>query len=324
MIQRASFAALIFSALSTVTLACDTTPIKWKTLTFINKAEVNLHSFLTFTARKPETLPQLTTQLSDTDKQSLQNAVTQYQTFTKQKRFHPLFNNNELAHMTEWFGNNKPLVEIDTTALSQSYFATIGLYKAHIWPTHCKQNMQWQTQLQNKLDVYGDKINQRLSELFLGELISVPEHRVYIHARPFTRQGAFTSARQFVTHMNSYQATNNDWYALELLFHEISHVPFYLNKQLQHNIEQVFSDYGIAQHSRIWHPILFFTVGEVTRQAIAKANPDYQPYANKVNLYKGKWHYLKELEQHWQPYINGQVSMDEALHNLAKAIKERT
>ncbi|BBN83909.1 hypothetical protein PA25_38940 [Pseudoalteromonas sp. A25] len=261
--------------------------------------------------------------ITDTDKQTLKNAIAQYQNYTKQRYFHPLFNEGELALLTEWFGMHEPLIDADVNPLSQSYFATIGLYKEHFWQAHCQQNKLWQTKLQNKLTRYGDGIDAKLSELFLGELVSATKHRVFAHARPFTRQGAFTSARNFVTHTNSLQPNYRDWYALELLFHELSHVPFFNNERLKNSIEQTFVDYGIAEHARIWHPILFYTVGEVTRQAIANEHPDYLPYANKKNLYQGRWDYLTELERYWLPYINGQVSFDEALDNLAKAIKQR-
>ncbi|MBD1581931.1 hypothetical protein HC733_06510 [Pseudoalteromonas sp. S16_S37] len=261
--------------------------------------------------------------ISDTDKQTLKNSIAQYQNYTKQKYFHPLFNNNDFGLMTDGFNQGKPLAEVKTTSLSKSYFASVGLYKEHIWPRHCQQNQQWRVNLQSKLTHYGEGVYQRLSDLLLGELVSAPTHFVYAHARPFTREGAFTSARSFVTHINSFQPNYRDWYALELLFHELSHVPFFNNERLKNSIEQAFVDQGIAEHGRIWHPILFYTVGEVTRQAIVKENPDYRPYANEKHLYQGRWDYLAELERYWLPYINGQVSFGEALDNLAKAIKQR-
>ncbi|NOU50410.1 hypothetical protein HG263_07625 [Pseudoalteromonas sp. JBTF-M23] len=320
---RAFFTILAFCAFSSSALTCDNTPKGWKNLNFINSPEANLHSFLTYSARKPQSLEAFMSDssISDKDKQTLKNSVVQYQTFTKQKRFHPLFDRGELALLTEWFGKNEPLIGVNVNPVSQSYFATVGLYKEHFWQAHCQQNSIWQANLQSKLTQYGEEINQRLGQLFLGELVNVPRHRIFAHARPFTRQGAFTSGREYVTHMNTFQPSFRDWYALELLFHELSHIPFSENERLKNGIEQTFEKHGIAEHAGIWHPILFYTVGEVTRQAIIAEHPDYLPYANKKSLYKGRWDYFPELEQHWLPYINGQVSFEQALDNLAKAVK---
>ena len=64
----------------------------------------------------------------------------------------------------------------------------------------------------------------------------------------------------------------------------------------------------------------FYTIGEVIKEAIAKESPNYVPYAIHNGLYKDSLNYQDILIEYWQPYIEGQVTMEMAIENIAKQL----
>jgi hypothetical protein len=107
------------------------------------------------------------------------------------------------------------------------------------------------------------------------------------------------------------------WDAAEVLLHEASHM-------LVQPIIEAFSAQLSAQGkiSRdLWHVALFYTTGEVVRQALAARSIDYEPYLYKTGLIDRSWPRLKApIEIHWKPYVNGEIARDEAIKNVVTAL----
>src|SRR3712207_9297949 len=63
--------------------------------------------------------------------------------------------------------------------------------------------------------------------------------------------------------------------------------------------------------ANLWHAILFYTSGELTRRALARRGvSDYQPYI--LGMYgRGFGGFRRALETHWQAYLDGKVSRSE-------------
>ena len=68
---------------------------------------------------------------------------------------------------------------------------------------------------------------------------------------------------------------------------------------------------------QLWHAIIFYTAGELTRRAI----PHHVPYAVANGLWNREpWSaFRKALDAHWRPYLDGQITFDEALQRLLRA-----
>ena len=68
---------------------------------------------------------------------------------------------------------------------------------------------------------------------------------------------------------------------------------------------------------QLWHAIIFYTAGELTRRAI----PQHVPYAVANGIWNREpWSaFRKALDEHWRPYLDGQITFDEALHRLLGA-----
>jgi len=64
------------------------------------------------------------------------------------------------------------------------------------------------------------------------------------------------------------------------------------------------------------HPFIFYTAGEVSRRLL----PGHVPYAEAVGLWQraqslGAMRAL--LQRHWQPWLDAQITLDEALRRIA-------
>jgi len=63
------------------------------------------------------------------------------------------------------------------------------------------------------------------------------------------------------------------------------------------------------------HPFVFYTAGEVTRRLF----PGHVPYAESVGLWaraRDLGLMLPLLRRHWQPWLDGTISLDEALRRI--------
>lgn len=168
---------------------------------------------------------------------------------------------------------------------------------------------------------YSEEIEKRLKGLFQSELITKNIHLVDVVYKPGTKQGAYTSGRNGQTIINSTSKDYQSWFSLEMICHEISHaVSLGRESKLRKLISSVFKLNGLEGEIGIWHPIQFYTVGEVVKETISGKVPNYMPYANYNGLYKGSWHYENIIIKYWKPYIKGNVTMEIAIDNIAKQL----
>ena len=67
----------------------------------------------------------------------------------------------------------------------------------------------------------------------------------------------------------------------------------------------------------IWHPALFYMVGEVVREALASRNVSYRPYMYATGLIDRTWpKFRKPLETHWGAFVRGEISREEAIKRV--------
>ncbi|WDE04790.1 hypothetical protein SG34_026335 [Thalassomonas viridans] len=288
-----------------------------KKLVFYSNIEVNLHHFLYELARDENQLQQLQNNPALTNKQKARfsHAAQFYKTRYIDKKEHLVWSDAELGRFTALL-NNRATPENNNSELQQIFHDLLPLYQQSLWPQHFKQNQHWQRQLATKLDKYGQQIQTALEQAFQSPLVVIAQHPVDIVYKAGIRQGAYTTGRVPHTTINSTDADYAGWAALEMLFHELSHaVAVNRNSKLSQLIKAEFTDSKV----RVWHPILFYTVAQVVKQAIAAEHPNYVSYAGKQDLYMQGWGVDEAvLIKYWQPYLEGKVTMAQAIKNLAR------
>ncbi|AWF82662.1 hypothetical protein BTJ40_18625 [Microbulbifer sp. A4B17] len=327
--RRSLFSALIISALSCSALAEDQDISglkKWHSVNFESEPQLNMHLFLYELARDEDLYDTLKDEggLSFEEQALFDHAISEYRKYGANKNIHILRSDSEIADLTALLLVSNP---VGPDSVDNILYARINeisiIYKTKLWKLHHERNLKWYLDLKSKLDIYGDTISSSLEALFDEKLVA-DEHTVNIVYKPGMRQGATTSGRSFQTVINSTYPDYSDWYALEMFFHEISHANSVgRNSKLQQIISTEFSRLGLDNHKGIWHPIQFYTVGEVVKKVISKDVSEYVPYAEVRGLYTGRWDYKMVLDQNWKPYLDGEVSMETAVENIASALSKK-
>jgi hypothetical protein len=132
------------------------------------------------------------------------------------------------------------------------------------------------------------------------------------------RLGAYTSVQPRVHIVMpsgdpSYGGTNG----IEMLFHESSHA-------LINNVSQTISAAArrAGKDTRdLWHVVLFYIAGEVTRQVLAAESVDYQPYLYALRLFDNLWPAFRSpIERHVRRYVDGETSLEQMATDLVAAL----
>lgn len=280
-------------------------------LEFYNEISLNAHFYLIDLALRGDSLPdELLSEPSSL------NAFKAYTDITSLPRFHPLFSNNHIAHTSSLLISGKLLQNETCSSLCSKLDSFIPVYEASIWSDIERQNAQWITSSRRLLEQYATPIYDRLNRYFAVD-IAPTSHRFYVVDN--TVRGAFTSGRAPSTVMSSGNEEYQGFNALEMIFHEMVHTyGASRSSPLRAAISAQFGDDDKAP-SDLWHLIHFYTVGYAVKTILSDAGIDYMPYADEYGLYSGRWLTPSILvKTYWTPYLEGQVSMQEALANIQK------
>jgi hypothetical protein len=198
------------------------------------------------------------------------------------------------------------------------------VYRAHWWPAHDRTNREWIARVAPMIQQMGVELSGQLAEVYQRPW---PPGRLHVdvvwYGGPY---GAYTSLNPIHVTISSHDARDQDIYAFEVLFHESSHA---LAAGVTETISREFRARDKPIPRDLWHALLFYTTGELVRRDLAEGSitfasadvPDastYQPYAARFGLYSGGWEQFRaSLDLYWRPYLDGKVSFDRAIAQLA-------
>ena len=100
--------------------------------------------------------------------------------------------------------------------------------------------------------------------------------------------------------------------------HEPSHVIVDSNSgAIGADLTRIAKELGVRPRYNLWHAILFYTAGELTRRALAKRGVDnYQRIIDAGMYERGFQGFKQPLETHWQAYLDGKVSREMAIREI--------
>jgi hypothetical protein len=212
--------------------------------------------------------------------------------------------------------------------LTQVLDAAAPVYRAHQWPEHDRANRAWIKRVAPLVREQGLGLSERLADIYQTRW---PTEKIRVDVSAYANwAGAYTTLDPLSVTISSMDARNQGAAALEVLFHEASH-------GIAEPVEQAIirecrqRDKPIPRD--LWHALIFYTTGEVikpvmTAQTAATqgstgrdAEYEYTPYAVREGLYQRGWdEYLKLLNGYWQPYLDGQVTFDNAIAHMVSAL----
>ena len=270
---------------------------------------VNLHQRLMYEARFGPVLPLAANE-------QWKSAVDKYRDFLGKRN--PIVD-KELVDMNAALSATKGAKLPDTIppAAAAVLEAAMPLYRSAQWEEDDRTNRFWIAVAEPMLASAGE------------ELVTAHEKA---YGRPFPKKilvdvtsygwefGAYTIGDGELAHAVIQSQDNpggEGFYALESLLHEPSHVlvgP--TSGAIGEDIARVTKETGIRPYSYLWHAILFYTSGELTRRALARRGVhDYKPIV--LQMYdRGFRDFRQALETHWQAYLDGKVSREAAIRQI--------
>ena len=201
-------------------------------------------------------------------------------------------------------------------ALRSTLLEAAPIYRMYWWSAHDAANRSWIERVSRQTPTVAGPIIARLTALYGVPWFTTPV-RVDV-VRAGKSQGAYTSnnPRPHIV-VASGDSSYDGWSGTEMLFHESSHALF-------QNVRLAVDSAAKAANKQprdLWHVVLFYITGEVTRQELAKKGIEYRPYLYATGLFDRAWPAFREpVERHVRPFVNQQITLDRMAAELAQAL----
>jgi hypothetical protein len=200
--------------------------------------------------------------------------------------------------------------------------AATPAYKACRWAARDETNRRWIAELKSRLAADEQKIASRLEQLYRKQWNGLPipvdvvETVDWSGANSIIRHPA---GGHLLISSPSYQGPA----ALEVVFHEASHLLMDRNDPVQQALDKAAKDADFRLPRDLWHVVLFYTTGETVRRILDEGGqPGYTPMVYAI-MERGSWGgYRKALDSAWRPYIDGKRTLPEAAASLIEALRK--
>jgi hypothetical protein len=197
--------------------------------------------------------------------------------------------------------------------------AAVPFYMRCGWAQDDARNLKWIGELIPRLIAYEDTIRTQLSRLYQDDWQAVVRADIVGRASAL---GANSVIDPDHVLMSSVDPSYRGWSSLEMMFHEASHAKIGPQGGA---VWRALEDAAIAANARdlpgqLWHPILFYTTGKVVQAVLAEREKiAYDNYMHRGAGLFQRFH--RALAENWQPYIDNQLTLQEAARRLIAALK---
>ena len=309
-----AFAALLFCLAPAVAAAAQDRPaVTAGRYRLQSNPWVNLHQRLLYEAQVEPVKPPAGLPPDGLAKWA--KAVDDYRAYVGRRS--PIFD-DELARVNDDLaGANADRLPASIPAAAKRVLeASMPLYRAAQWEEDDRANRFWIAVAAALLASAGEELAEAHSKAY-----GVPfPTKILVDVTSFGwRFGAYTVGEGASAHavIASTVKGNQGFGALESLMHEPSHAVVGASEgAVGSELGRASAETGLRPSANLWHAILFYTSGELTRRALARRGvSDYRPYI--LGMYeRGFGGFRRALETHWQAYLDGKVSREAAIKQV--------
>jgi hypothetical protein len=199
--------------------------------------------------------------------------------------------------------------------------AATPAYKRCRWAAQDEMNRRWIDALKPRLAEYEKQVAARLEQLYRREWGGLPIPVDIVQTVNWSGANSIlrdpNSGHLLISNENDVAA------ALEVVFHEASHLLMGRGAPVQQALADAAAAAGYRLPGDLWHVVLFYTTGEAVRQILdPDGKSNYKPMLYGI-FDRGSWaEYREALETTWRPYVAGSRSLDEAAAGLIDAIRK--
>lgn len=195
-----------------------------------------------------------------------------------------------------------------------------AVYRRNLWPADDRANRFWISMAQTMLKDAGDDLADDHSKVYGLEYPA----RIRVDVAPYAGEfGAYTTAVDGFVHttISSRDPSYQGFAALEMLLHEGSHAIVGANSStIGLVLTNAARERRLLLPRQLWHALLFYTSGELTRRALAARGIEYVPYADRGAMYETAFKNMRtSLDSVWRAYLDGKSSREDALVRIAEA-----
>ncbi|HUP46461.1 MAG TPA: hypothetical protein VM779_13230 [Thermoanaerobaculia bacterium] len=194
-------------------------------------------------------------------------------------------------------------------------------YRRHRWTGDDRANRFWISVAESMLRNAGEELAREHARVY-----AVPfPARIRVDVSPSAGPlGAYTTISNGNVHttISSRDAAYQGFAALEMLMHEASHAMVGVaTGAIGPDIQAAARSVGVLAPRELWHAILFYTSGELTRRTLRERGvTDYTPYMYRQNMFDRAFSGLKlPLETIWRSYIDGRIERRLAIAGIVEA-----
>ncbi|HEX7151902.1 MAG TPA: hypothetical protein VF618_10470 [Thermoanaerobaculia bacterium] len=274
---------------------------------------VNLHQRLLHEVQHGTPPP---ARLTESERPVWQAAAQTYRTLFAKRS---LLANQELvdlnAALSATIGNELPTTIAPKVA--EALRQAMPLYERVQWPDDDLANRFW-------IAVTAPMLESAAAELTAAhtKAYGMPfTKRVRVDVTAFAGQfGAYSVGNAEAVHVvvSSIDPANHGFGALEAMMHEAAHgVVDVTEGAIGADLTRAAKELQRKPPYNLWHALLFFTAGELTRQALARRGiTDYQPVIYK-GMFDRQFRGMQQpLETHWRAYLAGTKTREEAIRQI--------
>jgi hypothetical protein len=272
---------------------------------------VNLHQRLMYEARFEDAAP---ASLSGDDLAAWKKAAAAYRVFLGKRS--PIFDDQLIAlNATLSASHSAELPAGVPDAAAAALRLAMPLYRAAQWPEDDRANRFWIAVAEPLLASAAEELAEAHARVY-G--VPFPRHILVDVASHAWEFGAYTVGERESAHavISSLNTDTQCFGALESLMHEPSHaIVAPRSGAIGADLDRAARELHREPPHNLWHAILFYTSGELTRRALAARGVKYQPFM--IGMYERGFRGFKQaLETHWQAYLDGKVSREEAIRQI--------
>jgi hypothetical protein len=201
-------------------------------------------------------------------------------------------------------------------AAAKALEAAMPLYAAAQWEEDDRANRFWIAVAEPLLATAGEELAEAHAKAYASPFPT----KILVDVSPLAWEfGGYTVGEGDHAHtvISSTDPGYQGFKALEMLMHEPSHaIVGATSDAVGSDITKISKELGVKPRYNLWHAILFYTSGELTRRSLARRGvSDYQP--NVLGMYaRGFGGFKQPLETHWQAYLDGKVSREAAIRQI--------
>jgi hypothetical protein len=207
------------------------------------------------------------------------------------------------------------------TGIARSFrAAATPAYTACRWAAQDEKNRRFIEDLKTRLAADEKKVAPRLEELYGQRWGKLPIPVDIVETVDWS--GANSILLDPLCGHLLVASSNPSASALEIVFHEASHLLMGRDAPVKQALGQAASAAAWTLPGDLWHVVLFYTTGETVRRILeADGQPGYTPMLYEI-FERGSWgEYRQALEGAWRPYVDGKRPLPAAAADLVEALR---